>query len=73
MGRGLLLKAAIDAGFLWLAIIFAIIGICYCRRLVKVMYFDNAADFASISLSADLPMRWVISRNGLGLVELGIA
>ncbi len=72
----LVLKSAIDAGFLWLAIvaiIFAIIGIYYYLRVVKVMYFDNAADDAAIPLPADLPMRWVISLNGLALVVLGIA
>ena len=72
----LVLKAAIDAGFLWLAIvaiIFAIIGIYYYLRVVKVMYFDNAADTAVIPLPADLPLRWVISLNGLALVVLGVA
>ena len=72
----LVLKSAIDAGFLWLAIvaiIFAIIGIYYYLRVVKVMYFDAAADEVAIPLPADLPMRWVISLNGLALVVLGIA
>ena len=72
----LVLKSAIDAGFLWLAIvaiIFAIIGIYYYLRVVKVMYFDAAADDVAIPLPADLPMRWVISLNGLALVVLGIA
>ena len=72
----LVLKAAIDAGFLWLAIvaiIFAIIGIYYYLRVVKVMYFDAPADDAVIPLPADMPMRWVISLNGLALVVLGIA
>ncbi len=72
----LVLKSAIDAGFLWLAIvaiIFAIIGIYYYRRVVKVMYFDAAADDAAVPLPADLPLRWVISLNGLALVVLGLA
>ena len=37
------------------------------------MYFDAAADDVAIPLPADLPMRWVISLNGLALVVLGIA
>ena len=70
----LVLKAAIDAGFLWLAIVaivFAIIGLYYYLRVVKVMYFDAAADAARLPLPADLPLRWVISLNGLALVALG--
>ncbi|HET9032584.1 MAG TPA: NADH-quinone oxidoreductase subunit NuoN [Dokdonella sp.] len=72
----LVLNAAIDAGFLWLAIvaiIFAIIGLYYYLRVVKVMYFDPAADDAPVPLPSDLPMRWVISLNGLALIVLGIA
>ncbi|MBK6375711.1 MAG: NADH-quinone oxidoreductase subunit NuoN [Xanthomonadales bacterium] len=72
----LVLKSAIDAGVLWLAIvaiIFAIIGIYYYLRVVKVMYFDAAADDAAVPLPADLPLRWVISLNGLALVVLGLA
>lgn len=70
----LVLKAAIDAGFLWLAIVaivFAIIGLYYYLRVVKVMYFDTPADEATLPLPADLPLRWVISLNGLALVALG--
>lgn len=72
----LVLKSAIDAGFLWLAIvaiIFAIIGIYYYLRVVKVMYFDAAADDTPVPLPTDVPMRWVISLNGLALVVLGLA
>ncbi len=72
----LVLNAAINAGFLWLAIvaiIFAIIGIYYYLRVVKVMYFDDAADKTALPPPSDLPMRWVISLNGLALIVLGIA
>ncbi len=72
----LVLKAAIDAGFLWLAIVaivFAIVGIYYYLRVVKVMYFDTAADPADLPLPADMPLRWAISLNGLALVVLGFA
>ncbi|SFN23179.1 NADH dehydrogenase subunit N [Dokdonella immobilis] len=72
----LVLKAAIDAGFLWLAIVaivFAIIGIYYYLRVVKVMYFDSAADASALPLPSDVPLRWVISLNGLALIVLGFA
>jgi NADH-quinone oxidoreductase subunit N len=70
----LVLKSAIDAGFLWLAIVaivFAIIGIYYYLRVVKIMYFDGAADDSPLALPADLPLRWAISINGLALLVLG--
>jgi len=71
----LVLKAAIDAGYLWLAvvaIVFAIIGLFYYLRVVKVMYFDGAdAAQPTLVLPADLPLRWAISINGLALIVLG--
>ena len=72
----LVLKAAIDAGFLWLAIVaivFAIIGIYYYLRVVKVMYFDAAAEETALPLPSDVALRWVISINGLALIVLGLA
>lgn len=72
----LVLKAAIDAGFLWLAIVaivFAIIGIYYYLRVVKVMYFDAAAEETALPLPSDVGLRWVISINGLALIVLGLA
>jgi NADH-quinone oxidoreductase subunit N len=72
----LVLKSAIDAGFLWLAIVaivFAIVGIYYYLRVVKVMYFDAAADSEPLPLPTDVPLRWVISLNGLALIALGFA
>lgn len=72
----LVLKAAIDAGFLWLAIVaivFAIIGLYYYLRVVKVMYFDPAADGATLALPPDLPLRWALSLNGIALLVLGFA
>jgi NADH-quinone oxidoreductase subunit N len=61
---------------LWLAIcgaVFAIIGIYYYLRIVKVMYFDEADEgAAAIVKPADAPMRAVISVNGLALLVLGL-
>ena len=72
----LVLKAAIDAGAMWLAIvaiIFAIVGLYYYLRVVKVMYFDAPADDRPLALPADMSMRWVLSLNGLALLVLGVA
>lgn len=71
----LVLKAVIDAGQLWLAmvaIIFAIIGLYYYLRVVKVMYFDKPADESPLKLPADLSFRWTLSLNGLALLALGV-
>ena len=60
---------------MWLAIVaivFAIIGLYYYLRVVKVMYFDEPADDAPLELPADLAFRWVLSINGLALLVLGI-
>lgn len=74
-GKFLVLKAAVDAGQIWLAIagaVFAIIGIYYYLRVVKVMYFDDADDEAAITKPADAPMRTVLSVNALALLVLGL-
>jgi NADH-quinone oxidoreductase subunit N len=72
----MVLKAAIDAGQLWLAIVaivFAIIGLYYYLRVVKVMYFDEPHDKAILPLPDDRMFRWTLSLNGLALLALGIA
>jgi len=72
----MVLKAVIDAGQMWLAIVaivFAIIGLYYYLRVVKVMYFDEPADDAPLALPQDLAFRWALSVNGLALLGLGIA
>lgn len=70
----LVLRAVIDAGHLWLAIVaivFAIVGLFYYLRVVKVMYFDDAADPAPLALPHDRPFRWVLSLNGVALLVMG--
>jgi NADH-quinone oxidoreductase subunit N len=72
----MVLKAVIDAGSLWLAIVaivFAIIGLYYYLRVVKVMYFDEPVDDAPLALPNDLALRWALSINGIALLLLGIA
>jgi NADH-quinone oxidoreductase subunit N len=71
----LILKAAIDAGMLWLAIVaivFAIVGLFYYLRVVKVMYFDAPNEGVELKPQADLPLRWVLSLNALALLALGL-
>ncbi len=72
----LVLKSAVDAGYLWLAIVaivFAIVGLFYYLRVVKVMYFDDAIEGGTLVLPADRPLRWVLSVNGIALLGLGFA
>jgi NADH-quinone oxidoreductase subunit N len=70
------LKAALDVGLLWLVIVaavFAVIGAYYYLRVIKTMYFDEPRVPEPLPLPADVPFRFVLSVNGLGLLVLGIA
>ncbi|MGN6236770.1 NADH-quinone oxidoreductase subunit NuoN [Dyella sp.] len=70
----LVLQAAIHAGMMWLAIVgavFAIIGLYYYLRVVKVMYFDKPAEGSELRLQSDGSVRMVLSLNALGLLALG--
>jgi NADH-quinone oxidoreductase subunit N len=69
------LKAAVGAGLLWLAIVgavFAVIGAFYYLRVIKVMYFDPPTDSEPLVLPDDRPFRILLSINGLALLGLGI-
>jgi NADH-quinone oxidoreductase subunit N len=71
----LVLKAAIDAGMLWtamVAIVFAIVGAYYYLRVIKVVYFDAPQDKTALVLPADQPFRWLLSINGVALLVLGL-
>lgn len=71
----LVLRATIDAGFLWLAIIAiitAMIGLFYYLRVVKVMYFDDPEEGSELAPVDDKPLRWVLSLNGLALLGVGL-
>ncbi|MGN6518447.1 MAG: NADH-quinone oxidoreductase subunit NuoN [Dokdonella sp.] len=71
----MVLKAVIDAGQMWLAIVaivFAIVGLYYYLRVVKVMYFDAPHDAAALELPGDRGFRWALSLNGLALLALGV-
>ncbi len=69
----LVLKAAINGGMLWLAIvaiICAIIGLFYYLRVVWVMYFGEPAEGVELSPKPDLTLRWLLSVNALGLIAM---
>jgi NADH-quinone oxidoreductase subunit N len=71
----LVLQAAVHAGMLWLAIVgavFAIIGLYYYLRVVKVMYFDKPEAGIEVRLQPDVTLRVVLSLNALVLLALGL-
>lgn len=71
----LVLQAAIHANMLWLAIVgavFAIIGLYYYLRVVKVMYFDKPEVGTEVRLQPDFTLRVVLSLNALVLLALGL-
>ena len=71
----LVLQAAIHAGMMWLALVgavFAIIGLYYYLRVVKVMYFDKPAERLEVRPQADGFLRTVLSLNALVLLALGL-
>ena len=52
--------------------VFAIIGLYYYLRVVKVMYFDKPAEGSELRLQSDGSVRMVLSLNALGLLALGL-
>jgi NADH-quinone oxidoreductase subunit N len=59
----------------WLAIaaiVFAIIGAFYYLRVIKVMYFDAPNETGPLVLPKDIPLRWLLSINGVALLVLGV-
>lgn len=75
-GKLLVLRSAIDAGYLWLALVgavFAIIGLYYYLRVVKVMYFDTPAEGTELRVTGDVSTRVVLSLNAVALLALGFA
>jgi NADH-quinone oxidoreductase subunit N len=71
--KWLVIKAALDAGLLWLAIVavvFSVVGAFYYIRVVKLMYFDEPVTEAVIDAPVDF--RAAISLNGIMMLGLGI-
>ncbi len=65
--------AAVDIGFVWLAVIAvlaSIVGAFYYLRVVKLMYFDDPVDREPIQVRGDT--RLLLSLNGAALLLLGM-
>ena len=71
--KWLVIKAALDAGLAWLAIVavvFSVVGSFYYIRVVKLMYFDEPVSEAPIDAPVDF--RAILSLNGVMMLGLGI-
>jgi NADH-quinone oxidoreductase subunit N len=71
--KWLVIKAALDAGLVWLAIlavVFSVVGAFYYLRVLKLMYFDDPVTEAVIDAPVDF--RAAISVNGIMMLGLGI-
>jgi len=71
--KWLVIKAALDAGLMWLAVlavVFSVVGAFYYIRVVKLMYFDEPVSDAPIE--APIDFRAAISLNGIMMLGLGI-
>jgi NADH-quinone oxidoreductase subunit N len=67
------LSAAVDAGYIWLAVaavILSLIGAFYYLRVVKLMYFDEPRETTRVVGSAGF--RIALSTNGLAMLLFGI-
>jgi NADH-quinone oxidoreductase subunit N len=68
------ISAAVQAGQIWLAVtavVFSLIGAFYYLRVVKLMYFDEPVQGASVTGEPG-GARWLLSANGLALLAIGI-
>ena len=71
--KWLVIKAAIDADMMWLAIlavVFSVIGAFYYLRVVKLMYFDDPEHESPVVVPTDFGA--AISVNGILMLGLGI-
>ncbi len=67
------LREAIAAGYTWLAVVavgFAIIGLFYYLRVVRLMYFEKPDEPLPVTSSPD--MRVMMSTNALAILALGV-
>ncbi|MDQ3617224.1 MAG: NADH-quinone oxidoreductase subunit NuoN [Pseudomonadota bacterium] len=68
------LRAALDGGMLWLAIVgvvFAVIGAFYYLRVIKAMYFEEPEAHVPAP-SSNRPLRITFGINALSLLALGL-
>jgi NADH-quinone oxidoreductase subunit N len=73
MAKWAVLQAVTATGQVWLAVLavlFSLIGAFYYLRVVKTMWFDEAADASPIATPFD--MRLALSINGVAVVLLGV-
>jgi len=71
--KWLVLRELVDANMVWLAVVavcFAIIGLFYYLRVVRLMYFDAPQEQTHIQAQAG--MRIMISVNALVILGLGL-
>jgi NADH-quinone oxidoreductase subunit N len=67
------ISAVLDVGMTWLAalaVLLSVVGAYYYLRIVKLMYFDEAA--GSEALAGGGAFRLVLSLNGLAVLVLGL-
>jgi NADH-quinone oxidoreductase subunit N len=67
------ISAVLDVGLVWLAalaVFMSVIGAYYYLRVVKLMYFDEAA--ATDPVVSPISVRLVLSLNGLAILVLGL-
>ena len=67
------LSAAINAGWVWLAVaavILSVVGAFYYLRVVKLMYFDDPVEAAPVT--GALGARVLMSANGLAVLVFGL-
>jgi NADH-quinone oxidoreductase subunit N len=71
--KWMVIKAAIDAGSMWLAIvavIFTVVGAFYYLRVIKYMYFDEPENETAVTAPVDFGA--ALTLNGLLIIGLGI-
>ena len=51
------------------AVVFSVVGLFYCLRIVKLMYFDEPGEPALVVAN---PLRLVISVNALSVLVVGL-
>ena len=69
------LRAAIEGGMLWLAIVgivCAVIGAFYYLRVIKAMYFDEPQGGEAVTPRDDRVLRVVFGVNALALLAFGV-
>lgn len=69
------LRAAVDGGYLWLAIVgvvCAVIGAFYYLKLIKAMYFEESGGEPAAARS-DLALQVLFGTNALALLTLGLS